>query len=67
MRGVQVGRYPLTPAERKRRSRAALRGTLKADDPRHGTPVGYDSYGCRCRPCTDAEMDRVRPWKQANR
>lgn len=30
------------------------RGTLSADDERHGTTNGYSNYSCRCAPCTDA-------------
>ena len=30
---------------------------LAADDPRHGTPNGYNNLGCRCRPCTKANSD----------
>jgi hypothetical protein len=30
------------------------RPTLPPDDPRHGTPNGYNNLGCRCQRCRDA-------------
>lgn len=27
---------------------------LAPDDPRHGTPNGYNNFGCRCGPCRTA-------------
>lgn len=35
---------------------------LAADDPRHGTRLGYNGWGCRCQPCraANAEYQRAR-------
>lgn len=38
--------------------------TLGPDDPRHGTANGYVCHGCRCRPCTTANSDRVRAFRR---
>lgn len=29
--------------------------TLAPDDPRHGTPTGYNNWRCRCEPCKEAD------------
>lgn len=43
-------------------ARARIEG-LHPDDPRHGSYLGYNRYGCRCRLCTDAMLRQ----KQAER
>lgn len=40
------------------------RGTLESDDPRHGTPAGYSSWGCRCDPCRSARSDYMKIFRQ---
>lgn len=34
--------------------RANLKGTLSADDPRHGKYSTYVTYSCRCEDCKEA-------------
>lgn len=38
---------------------------LDRDDPRHGTPTGYDNHGCRCTPCRQAAATLRRRKRQA--
>lgn len=40
---------------------------LTANDPRHGTPNGYNNQGCRCQPCRDAWNAYARPYQEAYR
>ena len=33
---------------------------------KHGRPGTYDYYGCRCRPCTDAQLESSAEWRKNN-
>lgn len=41
--------------------------TRTADDPRHGTPNGYNNLGCRCKRCTKAHTEYQRAYWERRR
>lgn len=49
---------------RQRESRDRATG-LPPGDPRHGTPRGFDSFGCRCELCRAAKHTKYDPAKEA--
>ncbi len=36
-------------------------------EPEHGKYTTYCNYGCRCRPCTDAQNQYIREYRQRRR
>jgi len=36
-------------------------------EPEHGKYTTYCNYGCRCRPCTNAQNEYIREYRQRRR
>jgi hypothetical protein len=53
----------MTKVERQRANREAARKRgLPVGDPRHGKPVGYSYYGCKCFACSHTQSNGRKAW-----
>lgn len=63
-RHEKLGYTPVAPVRGTREMRLAERelvdGRLVHPRAKHGTPSGYDYFGCKCEPCYEKHRNRIK-------